>query len=369
MLQQYINDFKREIIDTGFKRDLDDYIGSLPASQNNIVALRDIANKINNSIEKLYSTDLPSELKILLPEKQKKPFTEFQLNELLNRLITNKEIQQPEFFNQLTQILAAIQKALQQNITDISNIETFLSPYIFDEIKHIAEDKSAIISIVFKESNTISSLNKFTKNLVAWNKTLPIYHQLIKSESPQDIKIVEVQNGSIDFVINLKIDVALNLVELFKVGFQVFASYLAYKKMLKPIILSYHGNEKLISQEEEREKLLLSNIGVAIGKQIKRQHMEAKKLDKSIDNTALEKKSEQVTELISSHIVNGNDLKLLATPESGADGKDYVPEEIKNSLRQDSLEVRKLLRDFPKEDRIKLLEMYGEDKIHSLDGN
>ena len=46
LLQDYIDAFEREVIDSGFKRDLDDYASSLPASQSNIVALRDIAEKV-----------------------------------------------------------------------------------------------------------------------------------------------------------------------------------------------------------------------------------------------------------------------------------------------------------------------------------
>lgn len=369
-LQEYINDFNNEIIDSGFKRDLGDYIASLPASQSNIVTLREISNKVLTQITKLYSGDLPNELDKLLPKGQIRPFTEVPFDEKLNDLIKNKEITQQEFFNQLTQTLTEIQNRIQQNITEINKIEEFLNPYSGSEIKRISEDDTATLSIIFKEANTISSLKQFTKNLVAWNKTLPVYHQLVKGESPKDITIKEVQNGSIDLVINLNIDVGLNLANLFKVGFQVFASYLAYKKMLKPIIESYHGNEKLIKQEEEREKLLLANIGEAIDRKIKLQHQQAKKHDKSIDGTSINKKAELVTELIASHIVKGNDFKLLAIPEveSGEDTKstkDYYQE--KQELQQQSLEARKQLREIPQEDRTKLLEMYGDIDVNDIE--
>jgi hypothetical protein len=363
ILQEYINDFEREIIESGFKRDLDDFIGSLPASQNNIVALRDIAGNVNTAIWNFYSGDLPSELEVLLPKEQVRPFTKTTFNVKIIELIENKEIPQPEFFSQLTTILTQLQQRIQQNIAEINNIKLFIAPYISEEMERISDENTAIISIVFKEENTISSLKQFTKNLVAWNRTLPVYHQLVKSESPEDIEIVGVQNGSIDFVVNINVDVALNLVEVFKVGFHVFASYLAYKKMLKPIIESYHGNNDLIKQEVEREKLLLANIGIAIGKKITSQHQEAKKHDNAIDETAIGKKADQVTELIASHIVNGNDLKLLAMPEPVANEGDEVNDVFhreKHSLQKQSLEARKQLKDVPQEDRIKLLEMYGE---------
>lgn len=361
ILQEYIDDFEREIIQSGFKRDLDDFIGSLPASQSNIVALRDIANNVYSTINNFYSSDLPSQLETLLPKENIRPFTEIAFDEKLIELIDNKEIPQQEFFNQITSIFTQLQKTIQQNITEITNIKQFIGPYITEEIERISEEDEAIISIVFKEEKTVSSLKQFTKNLVAWNRTLPIYHQLVNSDPPEDIGIIGVQNGSIDFVVNINVDVALNLVEVFKVGFQVFASYLAYKKMLKPIIASYHGNKDLIKQEADREKLLLSNIGIAIDNKIKSQHKEAKKHDKKIDGTAINKKVEQVAELIASHIVNGNDLKLLALPEpeevEGEENKSTFQKK-KEDLQHKSLEARKQLKDIPQEDRIKLLEMY-----------
>lgn len=362
ILQEYIDDFEREIIQSGFKRDLDDFIGSLPASQSNIVALRDIANNVYSTINNFYSSDLPSQLETLLPKENIRPFTEIAFDEKLIELIDNKEIPQQEFFNQITSIFTQLQKTIQQNITEITNIKQFIGPYITEEIERISEEDEAIISIVFKEEKTVSSLKQFTKNLVAWNRTLPIYHQLVNSDPPEDIGIIGVQNGSIDFVVNINVDVALNLVEVFKVGFQVFASYLAYKKMLKPIIASYHGNKDLIKQEADREKLLLSNIGIAIDNKIKSQHKEAKKHDKKIDGTAINKKVEQVAELIASHIVNGNDLKLLALPEpeevEGEENKSTFQKK-KEDLQHKSLEARKQLKDIPQEDRIKLLEMYS----------
>lgn len=363
ILQEHVNTFTREVIDTGFKRDLDDYITSLPAAQNNIMALRDIAGKVLTVLDHLYTGDLPEALSILLPKGKINPFTETTHNEKLRTLIENTEIQQPEFFNQLTQLLNQLKKQLQQNITEIDNISQFIAPYITEDEERIAKDQFAIIAIVFNEHNTITSLKQFTKALTAWNRTLPIYHQLLKSESPKDIQIIEIQNGSIDFVINMNVDVALDLVELFKLGFKVFIAYLSYKQMIKPIIESYHGNEKLISQEEEREKLLLENIGTAIHKQIEAQHKKAKKLDKDVDGTAVLKKIEQVTNLVTTHIVKGNDLKLLALPKTAKTEEDEMTLlEEKNTLHEQSIAARRQLRQINPEAMQKLIETYGKLK-------
>jgi len=359
ILQEHINTFTREVVDSGFKRDLDDYINSLPTAQNNIVALREIAGKVLADLDNIYTGDLPDGLSVLLPKKQIRPFTEEPHNENLKILIKNTEIQQGEFFNQLTQFLNQLKKPLQQNITEIDNIRQFIAPYISEDVKRIAKDHFAIVAIIFNEHHTITSLTQFTKTLVAWNRVLPIYHQLLKSESPQDIQIVEIQNGSIDFVVNLNVDVALNFVELFKVGFQVFAGYLSYKKIIKPIIDCYYGNTPLIRQEEEREKLLLKNIGTTINQQIEEQHKKAKKADKAVNDTAVPKKVEQVANLITSHIVKGNDMKLLALPEAEGtteEGKKLLDE--KDALRKQSIAARRQLRQITPEVRQKLLGMY-----------
>ena len=220
ILQEHINVFTREVVGSGFKRNLDDYLRSLPASQNNIVALRDIAEKVLSALDRLYAGDLPDSLKILLPKKEIRPFTEAPHDEQLRELVENTEIQQPEFFSQLTRFLNQLKNPLEQNLNEITNIGTFVAPYISEDVERIAKNNFAVIAIVFKERNTIANLNQFTKSLTGWNRTLPIYHSLIKSESPQDIQIVEIQNGSIDFIVNLNVDVALNLVQLFKVGFR-----------------------------------------------------------------------------------------------------------------------------------------------------
>lgn len=357
VLQDYIYAFRREVVDSGFKRDLDDYLSSLAASQGNIVALREIAGKILSILDEIYASDLPDQLASLLPVGQSEPFTSMRHEDVLRKLVEDTEIQQLEFYDQLNQFIVRLKKQIQQNFTTIEEIEAFIDPYISKDYERIAKDSLAMLSIVFIERQTITSLAQFSKSLTAWNRTLPIYHQLLKSVPPVDVEIVEVQNGSIDCVINLDVDVALNLVDLFKLGFEVFAAYLSYKKMVKPIIDSYHGNKKLISQEEDRESLMLENIGMAINNRIQDQHKTAKKLNKEIDGTAIAKKVEQVTKLVTTHIVKGNDLKLLALPEM--DGHMAAEAEWTESLRKQSVIARRHLREIPRDAQQKLLEAYG----------
>ena len=368
ILQDSINAYRREVIDSGFRRDLEDYTSSLPASENNIVALREIASKILSTLDVIYGGDLGEHLTGLLPGAELTPFTSEAHGDVLHALVDNTEIEQPQFFRQLTQFVNLLRGQIEQNTTEIDRIEEFIRPYISEDVKRIADEGLAMLAIVFNEHETISNLGQFTSTLVTWDRVLPIYHQLLKSESPADIQIVEVQNGSIDFIVNLDIDVALDLVALFKLGFKVFAAYLSYKKMIQPIIATYYGNKKLVSQEAERESMLLQNIESAVQDLLKSQHENAKKQDKAIDNTAIAKKVSQVLSLVTSHIVKGNDIKLLALPETveSSEGDEIETGEHIEALREQSLEARRQLRQIPPDAHAKLLEAYSKS-IEDID--
>ena len=357
ILQDHINTFTREITDSGFKRDIDDYITSLPNVQNNIVSLRDIAGKVSVTLERLYNGDLPMALSALFPSESIRPFTESPHATNFKVLVENTEIQQSDFFNQLNQYLAQLKKQIQQNFTEITRIQDFINPYLSRESKVRSEEGIATLSIAFKEERTVSSLTQLTKTLAAWNRTLPIYHQLLKSESPEDVQIVEVQNGSIDFVINLNCDVAINLVELFKIGFECYVAYLSYKTIIKKITGTYRGNPKLLKGEKAREKDLLDNIGTAIEAEVNEQHNRAKKNDSKINITSINKKVQEITKLVTSHIIKGNDIKLLAAPKI-AEGQEQEMT-LADDLRSSSAEARSKLRLLPAKERQLLIEKYS----------
>lgn len=367
ILKEHINTFNNEVLESGFKRDLDDFITSLPAAQNSILAMRDIAKNVVLALDNLYAGDLPDALNILLQRGDNKPFTAHPYNIDLKDLLENKEIQQSAFFNQLNKFLNQLKNQLQQNNNEIEKIEEFIAPYISKEEKRIAKEKYAIMAIIFKDSNTISNLTKFTKSLSEWNRVLRIYHQLIKGdESPEDIEIIEIQNGSIDFIINFNVDVAVLLTNLFEIGFKAFTVYLLHKNLRKDCIDLYNGNKKLISIEGELEKQLLKNIGTAIDEEINIQHKAAKKRDKKIKIESISMKIKQVKNLVVSHIVKGNDLKLLSVPKTG-DDQEKIQKYIdkKNELYKHSLAARKALKNIPSEYRQLLLDMYGNNEIEN----
>jgi hypothetical protein len=136
-------------------------------------------------------------------------------------------------------------------------------------------------------------------------------------------------------------------------------AYLSYKKMAKPLVDSYFGNKKLIAGEKEREKELINNIGEAIKNQILDQHKQYVKKDKDIDKN-IDKKLEQVVKLVSSHILKGNDIKLLTIPLVDNEESSEENENNKEELRTISSQVRQEMKLIPSKDMKFLLEKYSE---------
>jgi len=357
-LKDYIDQFNSEIIEGGFKRDLQDYVGSLPNNQSNIVVLREVANNISVKLDEIYISDLPENLEMLLVEKIK-PFTKKPYNDNFKELISDKEIDQANFFQKLNQLLTQLNNEIQQNITEIDRIEKFIEPYIDTQENVLTIEEKAIISIIFKDKKTITDLKEFTKNLQHWNKILPMYHQILSSSSPEDIEIVNVQNGSIDLLVNLDVDLAINLADVFEYGYKAFLAYLGYKQMAKPIIEGYLGNKKLIAGEKTREKELINNIGEAVKLKIIEQHNEAIEEDKKIEKNST-KMIEQVTKLVTSHILKGNDFKLLALPENGEAEEEENENSPNEELKKISMQVKQAVKSLPQAEMKKLLEQYKE---------
>lgn len=360
LLHSYITEFQSEVQQSGFRRDLSDFSQSLPASQSNIVGLREIAASLKKHLDRIYSSDLPRSLKALLPGSYGPPFTDTPFDQHLTQLCDDSDVELAQFFARLQKLINQLSSAVDRDNSQIEEIADFINPYRTTEPEANDGDTDATISLVFIESATIESLKNLSRTLTAWNKFLPLYHQLLNPEPPRDIRVVTVEAGSIDLVINLNVDVALDLVEAFKVGFTIFGAYLTYKKTIAPIVSAYYGNEKLLASEDEREKDLLENIGIGMRKKIAEQHERAVKTRNVTDKVAAEKKIETVASLFTSHIVKGNDVKLLALPPGSSSENEERGEAEKDELRQKSLEARRELRRIDPGAQQKLLELYGQ---------
>ncbi len=357
-LIEKIRIFQKDIIESGFKRDIEGYINSIAPQQNrqNLQLFQDISSNINDYLTRIYESDLPESLKLLLPNESIKPFTEGNHLEKINSLIKNKKLPANQYFSQLNNILTTLNTQITANQTEINRLKTIFQDYVNSEQELINSEEYAVISLIFKDLKTTTSLKEFSKTLNKWNRTLLIYHQLLSSDTPEEIEIVEIQNGSIDVVINLGFDIAVDLVELVKYGFKVFGGYLLYKSKAKDIIATYFGNKILIKQEEQREKEMLENIYKTLEQKITEQHKNALKNDKKPENTSIKVKVKDVAKTISEHIVKGNDIKLLAVPKNDTE----IIEDAKE-MNFNSINNRKILKELPEEDRIKLIERYSFD--------
>jgi hypothetical protein len=357
-LHDYISNFRSQVIESGFRRDVIDFNASLPNIQGNIVGLRDVAQNVYSVLEHIHAGDLPESLNRLFPNQKIKPFTANSYQDQLKALIDNKTVAQDAYFTQLRDILFNLNTDLDKNVAEVDRIAEFIKPYVQVHKRQLTATDKAVFSIIFKHKLTITQLKEFTKTLSAWNTVLPLYHQLVTNSSPAQIEILEVQNGSIDFVVNLDVKVALDLAELFKIGLIAYGSYLAQKKLLLPIAAGYFGNAKLKELDEEKEKVLLENIGEAVANKASEQHADCNPGSSGVDNP--EKVVSMIRDLVTAHIVRGNDVKILALPEDSKAGEGSSISPIQKELSDASANARAALRELPEGSTTLLLKEYGE---------
>lgn len=350
-----INSFENLVIESGLKRDVNDYIQSIQQSQNrNLVFMKDLSNSLISRLENIIDNSLDTDLKIIL--KESSPFTELKTIEELNEINSDNEIDAGEYFQKFNSILSQLYSALESNKNELDQLNKVLSKYT-DETSAIQSDsEQALMSLIFRDLKTTTSLKEFCKVLSRWNRTLVLYQTLLKSESPNDIHLVEIQNGSIDVLFNIDVDISINLAEVLKVGLKVYGAYLLYKsKRAKEIIDAYMGNKKLILMEREREVLMLDNIRDSISSKLLEQHKEKLKTDKKIDKVGIDKKIEEISSVITDHIIKGNEIKLLTAPDTENEEINDLPK----TLKEDAALVRTRLKQLTKKDRQLLIEKYS----------
>lgn len=235
--------FDEIVIESGMQRDFQDYHKAIQQGQNRtIVFMQDISEKMIEHLENVYRFSLQDELTIALNDSD--PFTNLNTINELSELDQETTIDAGQFFQRLNPLLTQIIAQIVENKTEIDTVREILSKYVDSDPVETDANK-ALVSLVFKDEKTTGGLLEFSKVLGRWNRTLLIFHGLIKSESPEEINLSEVQNGSIDVIFNIDFDVAIDLTELIKTGFQVYGAYLLYKsEKAKEIIASYMGNKK-----------------------------------------------------------------------------------------------------------------------------
>lgn len=354
--------FESLIIISGFKRDITDYLQSIQQSQNqNLVYMKDLSSRIKNSFQNFENNSLDNELFYLL--KDSSPFTEEDTVSELDELDNNSSISSSEYFSKFYNILNTLINSITENENEVEKLKNLLIKYSIKETELLSSEGNALISIIFKDLKSTGTLKEFTKSLNKWNRALLIYYTLLKSDSPEEIDLIEIQNGSIDVVCNIDFDVSLDLTKVVMKGLAVYGAYLLYKsKTAKEIIASYMGNKKLIATEKEREKLMLLNIHETLRDTINEQHKENLKKDKKIDKQGVEKKIDEVSKVIAEHIIKGNEIKLLTYgPQDEKDSGDESKEntkELAEKLRESTSIIRERFNLLETEDKQLLLETY-----------
>lgn len=345
--------FKEFVIETGLKRDLIDYTNALGQPQNrNLVFMKGLAAQLKNYFFEIKNNSIDTELQVIL--KDTKPFTTIAVLDEIEEINEDPELLPEDYFQKFFNLLERINQLIILNEDEILTIETIFNKYTkSDESSLIGEQ--ALLSLVFKDLQSTSNLKEFSKVLHRWNRTLLIYHTLLKSQSPEEISLVEIQNGSIDVIFTIDFDIAIELTELIKLGLKVYSAYLLYKsKTAREIIESYAGNVELIKSENDREILMLDNIKDSIKLKVLEQHNDKLLLDKNIEKAGAEKKADEISRIITDHIIKGNEVKLLNASKSNEEEDKITSSE----LRASTAIVRERFKELEPKDKLLLIEKY-----------
>lgn len=353
----FVNYIKSEIIDNGIKEQLQDNWTTIQNGRQNLVLMKELTDKTSLLLGTLKDSEINAKLKMVLVSTPNIiPFTSKDYEQQFENIRSKEIADVATYFAEVTPIFTNLINDLTQNLVEVDKIEEIFRPFLEKDYSKLQTETNSLVSLVFADEKTTSSLKKVTRELQNWNNGLHIYHQLISEESPKDFELVDVDNGSIDFIIHLDFSVAERLLELIKAGIEVFAAYLLYKTTVAQITLTYRGNEKLIAGEVEREKLLIENVSVAISDEIKRQIKDLKKTNKK-QIEAQEKKIEVVTNLVKDHIIKGNTVKLLSAPP---DKVEIIEEE--NKIEKRYIENKKQFRQLDESEKQKLLKAFKVDE-------
>lgn len=335
---ELIDLIKSKIGANSFSQTLQDYIVTIQNNSNNLVLLKELTDKSILDYQKLLDDNVKEMLERVLVTKVK-PFTSMGFLKQLEDLKAQNNTNPATHYNALNGILTTMQAKVNADIVELDKLSTTLEPFLSKDYSEIQKEDNAIFAIIFNNESSFNNLKALSFELKNWDRGLFIYQQVISDETPKAFEIVEIDQGSIDLVLNLIFEVGEKLLELFKTGFEVYGSYLAYKTIVYDnLVKSYRGNEQLIKSEEEREKLLLENVRTAVKEEIKKQAKKTKK------HEALEKKIEEVTKLVTDHIIKGNSVKLLSAPEEKEEAvleKEEEKEElfVKNKVNYSKLDA------------------------------
>jgi hypothetical protein len=345
-----IQNYKEIINEKGYFRDIQGFSTTLaqPNMNQNLVMLKDIIQKLKSIIDGIYQSSLPDDMIILLPSETNYQFANKDYNKKILDIDNNTEINTENLHIQVVALINDLKNHINNNNTKIAEIEKFLMPYYAKENIDYQDNKRSVLALIFNNKKSYQNLHILTKTLLKWNKAFQLYTQLLKSDPSGDIEITSIHEGSLDFLFNFDINIAIDLTEIVKYGLIALGGYLTYLKTAKPIIDSYLGNKKLIEMENQRKELLLNNVYEAVAQRIKEQHEDKIKTDTKINKESIDKKIEEVAKIITDHLVGGNNIKLLTSTEATKELSDEIKEKtqlIRNQFKVIDKEELRYLED------------------------
>lgn len=248
----------------------------------------------------------------------------------------------------------ATREQVSKNIQGAKKMIDFAAPFLNQERRSYQQEENALLSLLFENSDQISSLKSLSRGLGDWHKALSLYHQLLTDETSKPPEIRSVREGSIELIVTLNADLAFNLSEALELAFKCYVSYLAYKKALVPLIDTYKKNESLRAEANMREEKLLEDTEIEVAALIKNQHDLARKENSNIDETSVKRKIKTVAAQITNYVVSGNGASLLHLP------KEFVADKELNSPENSESDLRRTLAETSNQ---------SQDNLKSLDSN
>ncbi|NHM08341.1 hypothetical protein G4D82_14020 [Flavobacterium sp. CYK-4] len=328
---------------------IQDYKSTIDNNSSNILLLKEIVDKTIDDLLELKNNDVPNALNKILVGKIT-PFDIEKHKKKLFEILKKNHSDYSIIYNELNTVLTEMIADLNSNLEEIEKIRKIILPFEERDLSEFQGDENAIFALIFKNEKSIDNLKAFSYELKNWDKCLFLYQQVVTDETPKAFEIIEVEQGSIEVIINLSFEVAEKLLDVFTAGMSSYSAYLAYKTIVKEnLSKTFNGNSELLELEEKREKLMLQNVKETVRKELKKQAKKDKK-------EAQEKKIEEITRLLTEHIIKGNTVKLLSAPEEKEEVFDKENE--RKTLYNKSLEDYKKL---DKATKLFLLENFIKD--------
>ncbi|MCB0698991.1 MAG: hypothetical protein H6551_13070 [Chitinophagales bacterium] len=296
---------------SGYANKVAGYIHIIESNRNDTDQMFIILDNVINDIKSFRSGEMYDTLNYLLPEMTKS----FISDASLKQFVDFKQAQNPviEIYNKLHRVLTSYRTRLLSDISKLNDLDIIISRLVKKDYEQYYKNNKILMSIELKNKYSISNLYYFNKELRKWNIALRMFYEIQNKNTPEDFEIIAVNQGSIDIILNLDLDIINSLIDLFKAGIEAYAAYLLYKSKVFEIVKSYGNNQKLIDSEKVREEELLNNIELIVKEEIDKK---VSRKDSQIES--IEKKLDYLTEFVVDNVVKGNNVSAIAPPDNNS---------------------------------------------------